>query len=171
MNTVHLVAICLKAATFTVGGAAGLFPVLAHELVHQGGWLTQEEFLYGLALSEATPGPAVIGMAIAGVKQAGLWGGLLVTLALVLPGLCWMELVLQARQRFRNLPSLERFLAGVRPAVPGLLVWLAYRLIPAGSLAGFSILLTGLTLWLILRWRIEPALLIVSALLAGWLAR
>lgn len=166
-NILGLVATCLKVGALTPGGMAGLIPVLAHELVKRGGWLSREEFLYGLALCEGTPGPAVMGMAIAGIKWAGFLGGLLVALALVVPGLLWLAVLLQFSQRASKI---RQVVAGVQPAVPGLLMWLAWRLMPAGTLSVGTALIAGLTCWLVLRWRVASAWLLLGAVVIGWAA-
>ena len=164
-----LVLIFLKVGVLTFGGAAGIFPALAHELV-KGGWLTREEFLYGLALSQGTPGPAVIGMAIAGIKWAGWVGGVAVLAALILPGLLWMALLMHFQRRFQHLLWTQWFLAGIRPAVPGLLAAMAWKLQPRGIPLGMVLLSVGLTLWLIFRWRMPPVLLLIGAIAIGCLA-
>ena len=164
-----LVLIFLKVGGLTFGGAAGIFPALAHDLV-KGGWLSQEEFLCGLALSQGTPGPAVIGMAIAGLKWAGWVGGIAVLAALILPGLLWMALLMHFQRRFQHLLWTRWFLAGIRPAVPGLLASMAWKLRPPGIPLGTVLLSVGLTFWLVSRWRIQPALLLIGAVAIGCLA-
>lgn len=152
-----------------MGGAAGIFPILSYELVEHGGWLSREEFLYGLALSEVTPGPAVIGISVAGVKWGGCWGGLLVAIALILPGVIWMGAITHLSQRFQKLDWIRWFLVGVQSAVPGFLAALTLGLVPHNCSPNVTLALAVLTFWLVLRWKVSPILLILSVLLASWL--
>ena len=165
-----LILIFLKVGTFTIGGAAAIFPILSHELVDRGAWLSQEEFLYGLALSEGTPGPAVMGMAIAGVKWAGILGGTLVVAALIVPGLLWMGLAIRANQRFQQSVWIQQFLKGVEPTIPALMAWLALRLISQASPWPLTVSIIAATLWLVLRERINPAALILGGILLSWVS-
>ncbi len=161
----QLLLVCAKVGTLTIGGAASLLPVLRHELVSVHGFLTPEEFMQGMALGEVTPGPAVVGLAIAGIKYAKLPGGALVLVALVLPGLLWMGGVTAAARRLRVIPAVGWFLSGIRLAVPALLIALAWDLAAAWSAPAF--LVAGGTLWLTATGRVHPSLLILAAVGVG----
>lgn len=158
-----------KVGALTVGGAAGIFPALAHELVEVNGWLSPEEFLYTLSLGEATPGPAVLGIGLVGMKWAGIGGLLLVNIALVVPGLLWMALVTKMKGVLKKTPWIQWFFAGAQAAVPGLLAALAFRFIPSKIQPEMFLSLSVLTLWLVLRLRVQPAFLILGAIAVGWL--
>ena len=50
------------------------------------GWLSEDEFVNFIAVSESTPGPLAVNMAtFVGSSQAGFIGGLIATLGVVLP--------------------------------------------------------------------------------------
>jgi len=54
---VKLAGIFLKIGVIFFGGGYVLIPLLHRIMVDQNAWLTQREFLDGLALSQLTPGP------------------------------------------------------------------------------------------------------------------
>lgn len=160
---------CFKATALTLGGASAMLPSLAHELVVKNGWLNEKEFICALALGQGTPGPVILGIVLAGVKVAGVLGAFLVALVLVLPGLAWMGLAGSLWGRFKNSFILLTFFRGIRPAIPGLLMGLAWNLLAHDGFSGLEATLTVLSLWLILRWRVSPAVMVLSAVFLGFL--
>ncbi len=168
MTFLKLFLVCLKVGAFTVGGAASILPVLSHELVTQGHWLTEQEFLYGIALCEGTPGPVVTGMGLVGYKWGGVAGCLLVIFALIMPGIVWMFLLAKSRKRFRNFAIVENFIGGIRPAVPGLLAALALRMERHQSMSMTNILICLLSYGAIMRWKISPAFLVLAGVVCAF---
>ena len=81
----------LKIGLFGFGGGLAIFSLIQHEIeVH--GWMTQEEFVDILAVSQVTPGPIGINCATyVGYTATGdVWGSLLATTAIVIPSLVIM---------------------------------------------------------------------------------
>ena len=75
----------LKIGAFTFGGGYAMIPLIRDECL-KSGWLTEDELLNFIAISESTPGPIAINMAtFVGSSQAGFWGSFLATLGVVLP--------------------------------------------------------------------------------------
>ena len=72
---------------FAVGGGLATLPFL-QEIVHKYGWITTEELMDMIAISESTPGPIGINTAtFVGNKTAGLLGGTVATLGIVTPSI------------------------------------------------------------------------------------
>ena len=75
----------LKIGTFSFGGGYGMISLI-RETVLENGWLEEKELLDFIAVSESTPGPLAVNMAtFIGTSQAGLAGGLVATIGVVLP--------------------------------------------------------------------------------------
>ena len=75
----------LKVGCFDFGGAYGAIPLIREAVVSLG-WLTNEELLDLLAVSESTPGPIMVNTAtMVGYDQACVAGSFLATLGVVLP--------------------------------------------------------------------------------------
>ena len=64
-----------------------MIPLTQPEVVHTYGWLTDQQFLDGVALGQATPGPIVTTAAFVGYRVAGVLGAVVATAAIYLPGL------------------------------------------------------------------------------------
>ena len=75
----------LEIGTVSFGGGYGMI-ALVREAVLGNGWLTEEEFLNLIAVSESTPGPIAVNTAtFVGSTQGGFFGALAATLGVVLP--------------------------------------------------------------------------------------
>ena len=81
----------LKIGLFGFGGGLAIFSLIQHE-IEKYGWMTQEEFVDILAISQVTPGPIGINCATyVGYTATGdVWGSLLATTAIVIPSLVIM---------------------------------------------------------------------------------
>ena len=81
----------LKIGLFGFGGGLAIFSLIQHE-VEQYGWMTQEEFVDILAISQVTPGPIGINCAtyVGYTATGNIWGSLLATTAIVIPSLVIM---------------------------------------------------------------------------------
>ena len=91
MIYLHLFLSFLKIGLFGFGGGLAIFSLIQHE-VEQYGWMTQEEFVDILAISQVTPGPIGINCAtyVGYTATGNVWGSLLATTAIVIPSLVIM---------------------------------------------------------------------------------
>ena len=123
-----------KAGLFAIGGGLATLPYLMEMTVNHPDWFTQNELLNMIAISESTPGPIGINMATyAGFHVGGLWGAALATFSLVLPSYLVILVVVRVLKQFRESRLVAGGLAGLHPAVTGLI-----------AAAGFSVLWASL---------------------------
>lgn len=77
-----------KIGLFTFGGGYAMISVISAELVERRKWITQEDMTDMLIISEMTPGAIAVNSAtFVGYRVAGVLGGILGTLGVVLPSL------------------------------------------------------------------------------------
>ena len=75
----------LKVGCFAFGGAYGAIPLI-RDVVLSYGWLSDERLTDMIAVSESSPGPIMVNLATyVGSSQAGLFGALIATVAVVTP--------------------------------------------------------------------------------------
>ena len=122
-----------KIGLFGFGGGMAIFSLIQMEVV-QHGWLTPEEVVDIMAISQVTPGPIGINCATyVGYTIGGFWGSVLTTFALVLPSLIIMLSVCKAyfwlNKRFQGNPYFEQTLRMLRFTVIGLIASAALMLI------------------------------------------
>lgn len=83
----------LKIGFVFFGGGFVLVPLLHERLVTPLHWLTEREFLEGVAISNFTPGPLAVLATFAGLHVAYIVGGLAATVALFAPGVALMLVI------------------------------------------------------------------------------
>lgn len=111
----------LKIGAFTFGGGYAMLPLI-QEQVAAHGWLSGEELINFIAVSEGTPGPFAVNIATyVGMETAGLAGALCATLGVVLPSFVIILVVARCFVRFQKSRVVKGCMAGLKPAVVGLI--------------------------------------------------
>ncbi|MCL2616001.1 MAG: chromate transporter [Dehalococcoidia bacterium] len=120
---------------FMFGGGLAAIPFL-QQMGENTGWFTTTQLMDMIAVSEATPGPIGVNMATyAGYMVAGVPGGIIATLGLLLPSITISLIVAKLLVRFRESEIVKSVLYGLRPASLGL--------IAAAGLAVFCLVIFG----------------------------
>jgi len=122
-----------KIGLFGFGGGLAILSLIQME-VESHGWMTQQEFVDIVAVSQVTPGPIGINCATyVGYTVGGIWGSVLATFAIVLPSLIIMLSICKAyfwlTKRFKGNPYFEQTLRMLRFTVLGLVASAALLLI------------------------------------------
>ena len=113
---------------FTFGGGYAMISLIRDKALAFG-WLTEEELLNMIAVSESTPGPIAVNMAtFVGSTQGGILGSLVATLGVVLPSFIIILLITALLRNFLKYKGLKSFLGGVRPCVVALILATAITL-------------------------------------------
>ena len=163
-----LIATFFKIGLVFFGGGFVLVPVLHNRLVTQLGWLKPQEFLDGVAISNLTPGPIAVLATFAGFHLAGITGALAATVALFAPGMMLMLAISHQYGRFRDDHRAQRFLAGVNPAVAGLILSAALVLGRSALISWHGYALFALSFCLLAGLRWHPAFILVIGAAAGY---
>jgi len=166
-RALELAFVFLKIGAVVFGGGFAAIPFIQQEVVDIRGWLTATEFLDGVALGQMTPGPVAITATFVGYRVLGLPGALLATVAVLLPSYLMLFGLIHVYRRIRNHPLVKGFLAGVMPAVTGMLLTAAVYLGRAAIHGPAAAVVGLLSLALLLRFRIEPVWLVLGGALVG----
>ena len=110
-----------KAGMLTFGGAYTVIPFLQEDAVAEGAWMTNAQFLDGLALSSLLPAPLIIFATFVGYLGGGAAGAVVLTFAIFLPAFAMTLLAHEQLERLVNRPSIREFLEGVTAGVVGLI--------------------------------------------------
>ena len=111
------------------GGPVVHLALLEEHLVRARRWLSADEFLELLGLTNLIPGPNSTEMAMAiGYKRAGFPGVLVAGCCFILPAACLTMLLAWLYVRYAGVPWLQPALAGLGPAVIVVMAVGAYRL-------------------------------------------
>ncbi len=105
------------------GGGYVMVPILQSILVDHLGWLSYEEFAFGISIGQVTPGPILISAAFFGFKVSGILGAIVATIAIFLPSCLLMILASEFYQKISHNRILRSALLGIKPAVVGLILF------------------------------------------------
>jgi chromate transporter len=122
----------LKAGLLTFGGAFTVIPFLQEAAVEDQGWLTNAEFVDGLALSGVLPAPLIIFSTFVGYVAGGLAGGLAMTLGIFLPAFVFPIFFHRWLVAVAENPRIRPFLLGVAAAVVGLIAAVTIDIVETG---------------------------------------
>ncbi len=159
----------LKIGCVFFGGGFVLVPLLHNHLVTELHYLTEREFVDGVAISNLTPGPIAVLATFAGYKVASVAGALVATAVLFAPGSALMLVISHEYARFREDRRAKNFLSGVNPAVAGLIFATAILLAPSALASWRGLLLCGVSFVLLTRFRWHPAFVLAIGAAAGFL--
>jgi chromate transporter len=158
----------------TFGGAYTAIPFVRHDAVG-GGWLSDGQFLDGLALSGILPAPLIIFATFVGFIAGGLPGAVAITLGIFLPAFSFALLLGDRLEALVDWAPLHRALEGVAAGVVGIIAVTAIQL--GAAVAGrvpslvVGLLLFGVCLAALFaspsRW--TTPLVVAGGALAGWL--
>ena len=130
-RNLELLAAFMKIGATTFGGGYAMLPMIQREVVDKRKWMTTDEMLDIIAVSESTPGPFAINCAtFVGYSAGGISGAFFATLGSVIPSFLIIILLSGFLMRYRDNRILEAMMQGIRAGVV-LLLFLA-----AGKLAG-----------------------------------
>ena len=111
----------LKAGLLTFGGAFTVIPFLQQSAVETHGWLTNEQFVDGLAMGGVLPAPLIIFSTFVGYVAGGMAGALAMTFGIFLPAFVFPIFFHRGLVAIAENPRIHLFLLGVAAAVIGLI--------------------------------------------------
>jgi chromate transporter len=111
----------LKAGLLTFGGAYTVIPFLQDRAVDAHHWLTQDQFLDGIALSGILPAPLIIFSTFVGYIAGGMAGALAMTLGIFIPAFVFPIFFHRGLVGVAESERTRPFLLGVAAGVIGLI--------------------------------------------------
>lgn len=155
------------------GGGPASIPLIENQVVSTYGWMTTAEFSDTLALGNALPGPIATKLAgYIGYEQGGILGAIIALFATVGPSLILMLALLSLLYRYRDSARVKRLSSFVLPAIAILMANLTFDFF-ATSIEGISwiptIIIAVVSYFALEKFKVHPALVIVTGLLVGGL--
>ena len=155
-----LIVIFLRVGTVTFGGGFVMIPQIEADVVQINHWLTHQAFADGMAFGQITPGPVLITATFIGYKVAGVVGAIAATIAAFLPSFLMTVIAGTSLNRFRTNHQVQAFLAGIAPAVVGMLAAAGVSLAKSGLNTSLSFGVATLAFLLMLRAKLHPVAII-----------
>ena len=160
----------MKIGGFTLGGGPAMVPLMEQEVVNNHHWLTHEEFLDILAVSQATPGIFAVDMAShIGYKLGGVKSGIYAALGVVTPSLFIILLIAIIFAQFRDNRWVEYVFRGIRPAVVALLAVPVFSMAKSAKVNWHNCWIPILSTLLIWLCGVSPAVVICVAAISGFI--
>jgi chromate transporter len=166
-KAIDLAGIFLKIGTVIFGGGYGAIPFIKNEVCILRPWLTQKEFLDGVALGQITPGPVAITATFVGFKVMGVAGALIATISIFLPSFLMLLLAVRIYRRISSNKYVISFFSGIKSAVVAILLFTGIIFITMNWHNILYALFGLLMIVLLIILRIEPAFLILAGVLFG----
>jgi chromate transporter len=158
--------VALKVGALSFGGGFVIIPLMQADAVNHYHWMTNTQFLNGVALGQITPGPVVQTVSVVGYAAAGVGGALLAALIAFSPSFIFILAGARHFGALRTNRVAQAFLGGAGPAAIGAIAGAAIPLALALAhvwqvfvLAGAFALIVGL--------RRNVVLVLVSAGVVG----
>lgn len=157
-----------KIGSFTIGGGYAMIPLIRAEVVTKHKWVSDDEFLDFLAISQSAPGILAINISIfIGEKLKGAKGSVVAALGTALPSFVMILLIAMFFQTFRENEIVNSVFAGIRPAVVALIAVPLITLSKGANLNKYTSLIPIIAVLLIVFLEISPVWIIVAGALLG----
>lgn len=162
----------LKAGLLTFGGAYTVIPFLRDDAVRNG-WMTDAQFLDGLALSGILPAPLIIFSTFVGYFGGGPLGAIVMTVGIFLPAFSFTLFFHDPLERMVDDRRIHTFLEGVSAGVVGLItattLELGYKTLVnvPGVLAPLAIFAVSLLALYVFKAKTTVLWVVLAAALAG----
>jgi chromate transporter len=140
----------LKAGLFTFGGAYTAIPLIQQDAVGNG-WLTNKQFLDGIALSGILPAPLIIFSAFVGYFGGGWFGAIIITISIFFPAFAFTLIGYKLLDKIIQNTSLHNFLSGVTAGVMGIIALTAIQLFRATITDLFTFILFAVSLFILFK--------------------
>ena len=130
----------LKIGTFTFGGGHAMIPLIQQEVL-KNGWMSLEELINFIAISESTPGPFAVNIAtFVGYSMAGVLGALCATIGVIFTSFIIILLIAKFFEKYKNNKVVKYCMDGIQPVIVGLILYAVISmgmnvLFPNGNIA------------------------------------
>jgi len=157
----------LKTGLFSFGGAYASLAFLQQGAVEEYRWVSVGQFLDGVALSVATPGPFMLFATFVGYLAGGVRGAVVATFFVFLPSFVFILAGARYIEKLRDNEAVQAFLAGVSAALVGIIISVSLQLAPVALMAKGSVVIGILAFLAIVLLKVDVALVAVAAIIGG----
>jgi chromate transporter len=157
----------LKIGSVVFGSGYVLLALLREDFVDRLHWLTEQQLLDAVAIGQVTPGPVFTTATFIGYVLAGVWGALVATVGIFLPGFLLVAFSRPLLVRIRSSQLASAALDGVNVAAVGLMAVVTLELARAALVDGATVALAAVSAVLLIRFRVNTTWLVVGGAVVG----
>lgn len=170
MNIMKMFLIFVKIGTFTLGGGYAMIPLIEEEIVEKNRWISAEEFIDIIALSQTLPGALAINSSTyIGYRLFGMFGAVVGCLGTMLPSVVIILIISIFFRQIQHVELVVSMFKGIRPAVVSLILVAVVKL---GKHMKKSVLNIGwglMSLGMIAFLGVHPILVIITSGILGYM--
>ena len=146
-----------KIGAFTIGGGYAMIPIIQKEVVDKRGWISEEDFMDVLAISQSAPGILAVNISIfLGHKLKGTKGSIVATLGSTLPSFTIILLIAMFFAGYQDNPTVMAIFKGIRPVVVSLIAVPMINMAKKAKLNFYTGSLAVITALLIIFMKVSP---------------
>ena len=145
-----------------------MLSLIEDEIVNKRSWLSQEEFLDGMAIAQSTPGVLAVNISvITGYKIAGFPGMIVGMLGAVLPSFFIVLFLSQFLLAYGKTNIVQGMFNGIKPAITALIVISVYKIGKSAKINSKNFIFPIIVAVLIRFFNFSPIYIIILTMILG----
>ena len=157
-----------KIGAFTFGGGYAMIPLIETEVVSKKHWLSKEDFLDIIVISQTFPGALAVNSSIfIGYRISGLLGAIIGLLGVILPSFFIIFCIAAFFMKFRDYYYVNLVFKGISAAVPMLILIAVVSLSKSLKKSYGNLIIILLSIGSILFLKVHPVIVILLSGLYG----
>jgi len=173
----HILTLFAGLSLMSIGGGNTVIPEMHTKAVEAHGWMSDKQFADIFAISQAAPGPSILIVTLVGYKAGlsaggqlfGILGGVLATIAMMIPAGIMVFLVARVWESAKESPFRKAIEKGFAPLTVGLVLASGYVMSHAADHDWRAYILTGICTGIFVFTKINPVAVVAVAGFIGWL--
>lgn len=161
----------MKIGVVTFGGGYAMIPIIENETSKKRKWISGEDLLDVVAISESTPGPiAICAASFIGFKTAGVLGAFFATLGVVLPSFVIIYIISLLLSNFAQLDIVKYAFTGIRAGVLALIIKAVVSMFKKAPKNTLAYIIMALSFMLVVIFSTNVLAIILSSAVIGIVA-
>ncbi len=158
-----------KIGLFTIGGGYAMLPIIQKEIVETKKWMSNEEFLDAISLTNSLPGPlAINAAAFVGYRVKKAKGSVAAALGAATPSIIIILFVATIFNNITQYEIVQNIFNGIRPAVVALIFYSIIKLAKSAKIKeNLNWLIALAAMVAIVFLNVHPIVIIILAALYG----
>ena len=161
----------MKIGVVTFGGGYAMIPIIENETSKRRKWITGDDLIDVVAISESTPGPiAICAATFIGYKTAGFIGAFMATFGVVLPSFVIIFLISIFLREFSTYDIVKYAFTGIRAGVLALIIKAVISMFKRAPKHILAYIIMALAFTLVVLFSANVLVIILSSAIIGLVA-
>ena len=158
----------MKIGVVTFGGGYAMIPIIENETSKKRKWISGDDLIDVVAISESTPGPiAICAASFIGYKTAGVLGAFFATLGVIVPSFIIIFLISLLLSNFAQLDIVKYAFTGIRAGVLALIIKAVISMFKKAPKNTLAYIIMALSFALVVIFSTNVLIIIISSAVVG----